>query len=345
MLTKNLGEQTLPQDLLRSDRKECRKAGPCGIGQRALYVGSRFLSRYYCIPWTEVHRVFKRVAMSLGGYTGKGVFGSMAYLVVQYGNGKEISCCYKHENELDALLAEVERSHPKIPVHSREAERKLAEAEARERNRYEKKLTPEAEETVAFLKDAQSYLTKRPALADALSSAARQKRIVDNLKPSARILGAVIGAAGLLAALAGIAALLAGRREGIYFLLGGGAFFFFVFSANLFPSRWNSRKYAAGQWDAAVENSGAYIRNYAGTGSRPAAEESSSFPVPPRYAHPVVLERMIRTVREGRAKNPEEALEQVKEDLRKLNSGVSVSQQEHDEVVEIKPLFLVCDYQ
>jgi len=35
----------------------------------------------------------------------------------------------------------------------------------------------------------------------------------------------------------------------------------------------------------------------------------------------------------------------VKDDLRALNSSVTVSQREHDEVVTVKPLFLVCDYQ
>ncbi len=330
-----LGEQTLPQDIIKSDRKECRKIGPCGIGRQALYVGSRFVSRYYYIPWTSVRRVFKRVAMSRGGYSGKGVFGSMAYLVVQYGNGKEKSCYFKHENELDVLLAEVERSYPQIPTHSEKADRKLSEAADRERDRYAKKLTPEAEETLEYLGQARKYLAKRPALADGLTSAARQKRIVDHLKPSVLAAGTVVGVLGLAAALAGISMLLFHHSEGMYFLLGGGAFFFFVFSANLFPSKWNSKKYAAEQWSEAVENSQTYIRAYA----------DKSFPVPAQYAHPVILDRMIRIVREGRADSAEEALEMVKEDLKKLNAGVTVSQQEHDEVVEIKPLFLVSDYQ
>jgi hypothetical protein len=53
---------------------------------------------------------------------------------------------------------------------------------------------------------------------------------------------------------------------------------------------------------------------------------------------------MIRVVREGRAQTAAEALAQVKEDLKALNSSVTVSQKEHDEVVLVKPLFLVCDY-
>ena len=54
---------------------------------------------------------------------------------------------------------------------------------------------------------------------------------------------------------------------------------------------------------------------------------------------------MIRILREGRAQTAKEALEVLKSDLRALNSSVQVTQEEYDEVVVIKPLFLVCDYQ
>ena len=69
------------------------------------------------------------------------------------------------------------------------------------------------------------------------------------------------------------------------------------------------------------------------------------FPLPARYAHPVVLDRMIRVLREGRAQSIEEALTVVKADLKALNADVQVSQEEYDEVVAIKPMFLVSDYE
>ena len=72
---------------------------------------------------------------------------------------------------------------------------------------------------------------------------------------------------------------------------------------------------------------------------------AARFPVPAQYAHPIVLTRMIRILREGRAQTAKEALEVLKSDLRALNSSVQVTQEEYDEVVVIKPLFLVCDYQ
>ena len=54
---------------------------------------------------------------------------------------------------------------------------------------------------------------------------------------------------------------------------------------------------------------------------------------------------MIRVIREGRAESTDQALEVVKEDLKALNRSVRVSQQEYDEVVAIKAMFLVSDYQ
>ena len=68
------------------------------------------------------------------------------------------------------------------------------------------------------------------------------------------------------------------------------------------------------------------------------------FPVPPQYAHPIVLERMIRVLREGRAASVSEAYDTMKSDLKSLNASVTVTQKEHDEVVTVKPLFLVCGY-
>ena len=69
------------------------------------------------------------------------------------------------------------------------------------------------------------------------------------------------------------------------------------------------------------------------------------FPLPARYAHPVVLRRMKRAVMDGRAVTAGQALDVVKDDLRALNADVEVSQEEYDEVVAIKPLFLNAEYQ
>ena len=68
------------------------------------------------------------------------------------------------------------------------------------------------------------------------------------------------------------------------------------------------------------------------------------FPVPAYYAHSIVLKRMTEILKEGRAENLESALQVLKLDLKALNSNVVVEQEEYDEVVAIKSMFLVMDY-
>ena len=53
---------------------------------------------------------------------------------------------------------------------------------------------------------------------------------------------------------------------------------------------------------------------------------------------------MIRAIEEGRAVSMDEALDTVKNDLKKINSDVTVEQDEYDEIVSIKPMFLNFDY-
>ncbi len=328
-----LGGRTLTRETLSADLKSSRRFGSCAVGSQALYLGGRFFARSYYLPWKEIKRVFKRVAMSKGGFSGRGVFGSMAFLVVQFGSGQERECPFKMETDADKLLAAVEREHPEIPTHSVKAANRLARAEAAEEARFLKELPAEAEQTVARLREDRAFLEEYESLSRMLTASARQKRVADNLSPAYRAAGAVLGVAGLLAAAFGVWGLIAHWKFAMFYILGGGALFFLTLSSNTFPSKWNSRQYAQKDWDETVAKMQGYLKG------RPA------FSVPARYAHPVVLDRMIRVVREGRAVSAEEALQVVKDDLRALNSSVTVTQKEHDEVVEVKPLFLVCGYE
>ena len=56
------------------------------------------------------------------------------------------------------------------------------------------------------------------------------------------------------------------------------------------------------------------------------------------------LKRMQDIMKEGRAETIPEALKFLKEDLKALNSNVVVEKEEYDEIVTIKPMFLVMDY-
>ena len=134
-------------------------------------------------------------------------------------------------------------------------------------------------------------------------------------------------------ALYGLFAYLTHRPYALYFVLGGAALFVFTLSANMLPNKWTSKKRAQLAWDEAVADMCAFL------------EARPDFPVPAQYAHPVVLDRMIRVLREGKAKDSAKAYSVMKKELKALNSAVKVSQQEYDEVVAIKPLFLVCNYQ
>ena len=326
-----IGKKTLDEATLKTDKQNCLKYGPCGVGRQALYLGGRFLDRRYYIPWKEVKRVFKRVAMSPGGFSGKGTFGSMAFLVVQFGS-EEKECPFKFEADVDRLLTCVEQKHPDVPTHSVKAQNKLAKAEAAEQARYLKELSPEAAAAVETLAADRAFLELTPSSYSALTNAARQKRVADNLSPTHRIVGLLLSVLGAAAVLFGLYGLLTHLSYAMYFIIGGGAAFFMALSSNTAPTKWNSRKYQQQQWDAAVEAMRGYLKG------RP------DFSLPPQYAHPTVINRMIRVLREGRAQTIPEALVLVKEDLRALNSSVRVTQKEHDEVVEIKPLFLVCDY-
>lgn len=276
-----LGREALDRNTLIADRKSCKRFGPCGVGERALYLSSFYLNCRYYLPWSGVTRVFKRVAMSKGGFSHKGIFASIPYLVVEYDGGEEKQCTYKYEEQVDQLLACLKRTHPEIKQVSAAAEERLAEREQPPKP----ELTQEAVDTLRALKAAEAVLKKRPDLYLELSKSARQLRQL-NLILSARRGGKMKK-----------------REEDI-------------------PSR----------AERAKEAMEAFLQDY------------TPFPLPARYAHPIVLRRMGRCVEEGRADTPEQALETVKADLKALNSSVQVSQEEHDEVVALKAMFLNEDY-
>lgn len=318
---------------LAADKQRCRKIGPCGVGTKALYLNSFFIDRRYYVPLTAVQRVFKRVAMSRGGYTGRGIFASMAYLVVEYDDGRQKACNFKYEEQVDQLLACLEKEHPEIKRVSAAGEQRLAQREQERAARKKPVLTPPAQKTVRALEEAVQYLEKKPELSTELSQSAKRKRAYHCSKPSYRWVALAITVLGLIALVFGAAMVLNGRGSfGVYFALFGLAAIFMFSGASVLPTAQNNKKVVMGRADRALKAMEDYLRSYPG------------FPVPARYAHPVVLRRMIRAVEEGRADTQAEALDVVKKDLKALNSDVEVDQEEYDEVVTVKPMFLNEDY-
>lgn len=281
-----LGREALDRDVLVKDRKACKRFGPCGVGEKALYLSSFYRSCRYYLPYSGVTRVFKRVAMSKGGYSHKGVFASIPYLVVEYDGGKEKQCTYKYEEQVDQLLAYLKQLRPEIRQVSGASEAKIAVREREEASHPRPELTEEACQTLKTLKEAEAILEQRPDLYLELSKSARQKRQL------------------LLAA---------GRRR-------NGAI-----KAKEQP--------ILDRADQAKEEMARFLSGH------------ENFPLPACYAHPIVLRRMGRCIEAGRAVTPEQALETVKADLKALNASVEVSQEEHDEVVAVKAMFLNENYQ
>ncbi len=326
-----LGSVSLPKETAVADKRSCKRFGPCGVGKEALYLSSYFIDRRYYVPLTAVRRAFKRVAMSRGGFTGKGIFGAITYLVVQYGDGSEKQCTFKHEEDVDNLLAYLSRIHPEIPVHSVEAERRLAEKAEREAQRYLKELTPEAQSARESLEKAKNFLSGYPELTGRLSAAAKAKRVNQRTNPAYKWVALAIVLLGLVVAVYGIIAWRRHEDFGVYVMLLGLAVVFLFSGTQVIPTMKNNKRAVAKAYDAALEAVAAIL--------------PEKFPLPVRYAHPVVLERMIRVLREGRAHSEAEALDVVKADLKALTADVQVEQEEYDEVVAIKPMFLLHDYQ
>ena len=326
-----LGTAAIAKDIVKADKAACKPFGPCGVGKAALYIGTYFIDRYYYIALDSVQRVFKRVAMSRGGFSGHGVFGAIPYLVVQYDNGSEKQCAFKHEEDVNALLGYMAQVRPSIPIHSEEAERRLAEKAREEEARYLKELTPQAQSAREALEDAKAFLTGYPRLTSRLSAAAKAKRVNEYTNPAHKWVALAIVLAGLIAAVYGVIAWRRHEGFGMYFTLLGLAVVFLFSGTQVIPTMKNNRRAVTQAW-ADAQNALANVL-------------PERFPLPARYAHPIVLDRMIRVLREGRAQSADEALSVVKTDLKALTSDVQVSQEEYDEVVAVKPMFLVSDYQ
>ena len=242
-----LGREALERDVLAEDRKSCKRFGPCGVGEKALYLGGFALGCRYYLPYSGSTRVFK------------------------------------HEEQVDQLLSYLKWTHPEIRQVSAPAEARLAEKEREQLPKPE--LTEEARWTLETLKAAEAVLEKRPDLYLELSKSAREKRQL-LLKAAQRRGGTVKAKEQPILDRAEQA-----QKEMEQFLSG-----------------------------------------------------CEGFPLPARYAHPVVLHRMARTVEAGWAVTSEQALEAVKAGLKVLNASVQVSQEEHDEVVAVKAMFLNENY-
>mgnify|MGYP000475074339 FL=1 len=331
-----LGMAKLDRLELEQDKKACRKIGPCGVGKKALYLNSFYIDRRYYLPYGSISRVFKRVAMSSGGFTGKGMFASMAYLVVEYDGGKQKQCNFKDERDVDKLLEVLAKEQPQIPLLSEAGEQALQKKEAEKAARKLPELTDEAKYSVTVLRKAKEYLEEKPELAEELSAAERRKRAQLQSKPVYRYVALAIFVFGIVSAAYGLYAVTNHvGNYGIYFALFGFAAIFLFSSYNMLPTARNNNNAIMKRADKAEAAMAEYVKHY----------PNGAFPVPSCYAHPIVLKQMTDAIEEGRAVTVPEALDAVEKRLQALNADVQVEQEEYDEVVVIKAMFLNHDYQ
>ena len=331
-----LGLARLDAHELEEDKKACRKIGSCGVGKKALYLNSFYIDRRYYLPYGSITRVFKRVAMSAGGFTGKGMFASMAYLVVEYDGGKQKQCNFKDERDVDTLLALLAKEQPQIKLLSAAGEQVLEKKEAEKAARKLPELSKDAQHSLTVLKKAKEYLEAKPEIAEELSAAERRKRAQLKSKPVYKYVALIISLFGVVAAAYGIHSLLTHNGNyGIYFALFGFAAIFLFSSYNMMPTARNNNSAIMKRAEKAEAAMADYLKPY----------PHGTFPVPSQYAHPVVLKQMMDAVEEGRAVTVPEALEAVKNRLREVNADVQVEQEEYDEIIQIKAMFLNHDYQ
>ena len=331
-----LGMAKLDRLELEQDKKACRKIGPCGVGKKALYLNSFYIDRRYYLPYGSISRVFKRVAMSSGGFTGKGMFASMAYLVVEYDGGKQKQCNFKDERDVDKMLEVLAKEQPQIPLLSEAGEQALQKKEAEKAARKLPELTDEAKHSVTVLRKAKEYLEEKPELAEELSAAECRKRAQLQSKPVYRYVALAIFVFGIVSAAYGLYAVTNHvGNYGIYFALFGFAAIFLFSSYNMLPTARNNNNAIMKRADKAEAAMAEYVKHY----------PNGAFPVPSCYAHPIVLKQMTDAIEEGRAVTVPEALDAVEKRLQALNADVQVEQEEYDEVVVIKAMFLNHDYQ
>ena len=189
---------------------------------------------------------------------------------------------------------------------------------------------------MTILRRAKEYLDAKPELSNELSTAQRRKRAQLKSKPVYRYVALAIFLFGTAAAAYGLYAVFTHTGSyGVYFALFGFAAIFLFSSYNMLPTAHNNNSAIMKRADQADAAMAEYVKHY----------PNGSFPVPSCYAHPIVLKRMIDAVEEGQAVTTAEALDTVKARLQAVNADVQVEQEEYDEIVAIKALFLNHDYQ
>ena len=169
-----LGNTTLGREELAADRKSCKRFGLAAWAKGPLSQ-QFFIDRRYYVALSSVRRVFKRVAMSKGGFTGKGAFGPSPTWWWSTTAAKSSAISSTRE-DVDNLLAYLSKLCPDLPLQSRKVEQHMAQQRAENARRYLKELTPQAQAERERLEQARTFLEDHTNLTRRLSQAAKAKR-------------------------------------------------------------------------------------------------------------------------------------------------------------------------
>lgn len=314
---------------LAEDLSSCMAFGSAGVGEKAVYLGTLMMERRRYVAYGDIERIYKRIAMTKGGFTGRGAFASAAYIVVELDDGRSISSFMKREEDVDRLIARVREIAPDLAFMSREAEQRLNERQ-RERESKRIALGPCAEEAISSLEKQKSFLEEHADICSALSNAARRKRADDLSNPKLRWIATLIVVIGAVCIVWGCCSMAAdGLGDGLFLMLFGFAAAFLFSGLSVIPTGRRSTRAIAKDLEHAIADAGDCIAGYPG------------FVLPAWCCHPAALAMMIRIIEDGRAETAAEAFSLMADDLAALDSTCVVSSDEYVMVMAVKPLFLV----
>lgn len=331
---RSLGKESLDPQKVKEDKKSCRRFGTCGVGDLAIYMPGTFFNRRLYIPISSVSHVYKRVAYSKAD--GKGLLSPVLFIVVRYDKGQERTAFFKDLREADRMLDEIKRVAPAIVTMSPAGERNAREKARREEALKERKLSERALRSLRQLSGDKDKLKKSPVLYQDLAGMARIKRRMDLIKPAYQwivLILFLIGAAGFIAAIVLRSSGIITPTASVVAMLICAMIMILMINTRILPGPVKNRRNVNRDYEKAVSDMEHFIGGF------------GDFHLPAIYSHPLVIDMLTRIIREGRAETIEEALLVLKEDLKAADNTKVVSREEYEEIVTVKPMFTVRDYE
>ena len=336
--------EALSRDELAMDKKSAAKFGRCGVGDKAIYLGSFYIDRMYYAPISQVVRAYKRVAMTKGGFTGQGAFGTMSYLVVDFADGSQKVSNFKSEEQLDQLIDFLKLNHPEIMTVSPKVAQRQAEIEAsrfvyNDGDLLEKASEKQKEEIYAIDREIR-HLEKNPEIYKRVASLAKELRRNQMTSSNNKWVAMAIVILGVAAAVYGVITLINHGEFAIYFLLFGLAAIFLFSATAVMPTARKNKKAIEDAFQESLVALNSYLKALKG-----------DLVIPSTYGNPLILQRikdkMAQKILESDDKKyyAASAFEDIKAELRAATREVKVSQDDYNFITAVKPIFLVRNYE